>query len=74
MTTERFWNCVTSMAAELDGGPAESEDFLDYLEDELRRHPRQRRDQMRKQLVLIVAQLARLEMRLVESDGSPPAL
>ena len=74
MPTERFWVCITALAAELDGGRKESEEFLDVLESELRRQSQHRRDDIRRQLTSIVAQLARLEMRLVESDGRPQAL
>lgn len=70
MTGDNFWLCLKSVAAELDGGRSESERTLDVLEQQLRLHSRQERHRIREQITLIVSQLSRLEMRLLESDGA----
>ena len=72
MTGENFWWCLMALAAELEGGRDESEEILDGLESGLRRQARHDRERMRERITLIVAQLSRLEMRLLESDGPLP--
>jgi hypothetical protein len=63
------WPLIRELAAELDVSREHSERTLDLLEKELRYLTREGRDDVRRQVVLIVASLARLEMRLVASDG-----
>ena len=73
MSGENFWRCLIAVAAELEGGREESEEILNLLENGLRKQPRYERDQMRRRITLIVAQLARLEMRLLDAEGPLPA-
>jgi hypothetical protein len=63
------WPLIKQLAAELDGNREHSEQTLDQLESELRGVTRNARDEIRRQMVQIVASLSRLEMRLVASDG-----
>jgi len=63
------WPVVKELAAELDGNRERSEQTLNQLEAELRSLPRNARDEIRRQMVQIVASLSRLEVRLVASDG-----
>ena len=63
------WPLVKELAAELDGNREQSEQTPNQLVSELRGVPRSSRDELRRQMVQIVASLSRLEMRLVASDG-----
>lgn len=68
-TGETVWHHVLSLSEALDGNREVSERTLERLYDELKAMPREGRDEIRRQMILIVAGLARLEVRLVESDG-----
>jgi hypothetical protein len=63
------WPLIKELAAALDGSREYSEQTLDQLESELHGVPREARDDVRRQMVQVVASLSRLEMRLVDSDG-----
>jgi len=63
------WPLIKELATELDGSRQHSEQVIDQLETELRGVPRSARDEIRRQMVQIVASLSRLEVRLVASDG-----
>jgi len=71
MTDGRFWLCIEGMATTLDGNRnREAEERqLDELERDLRGMRQLERDEMRRRMILIVAQLSRLEVRLIETDG-----
>ena len=70
MTAGRnVWPLIKELATELDGSRQHSEQVIDQLETELRGVPRSARDEIRRQMVQIVASLSRLEVRLVASDG-----
>ena len=69
MHTEHIWPCVETLADTLDGGRDESELVLDQLERELKEQPLTERDENRRRMTVIVAQLARLEMRMIQIDG-----
>jgi hypothetical protein len=68
MTTNNFWLTVEATAAYLDQGPR-SEDTLNQLESDFMRFTAAQRADYRRRMVLIVAALARLEVRLMDSDG-----
>lgn len=63
------WPLIKELATELDGSRQHAEQTIDQLEKELRGVPRSARDEIRRQMVQIVASLSRLEVRLVASDG-----
>jgi hypothetical protein len=66
---ESVWHHVSTLSETLDGDREISEQTLERLFEELKSMPRDGRDEVRRQMILIVAGLARLEVRLVESDG-----
>jgi len=68
-TGETVWHHVDSLSEMLDGNREISERTLDRLHAHLMSLPRDGRDELRRQMILIVAGLARLEVRLIESDG-----
>jgi hypothetical protein len=68
-TGETVWKHVNGLSEALDGSREGSERTLDELHARLRSLTVARRDEVRRQMILIVAGLARLEVRLVESDG-----
>jgi hypothetical protein len=64
-----LWPLVKELATALDGDREHSEETISRLESELRGVPRVARDEIRRQIVQIIAGLSRLEVRLVASDG-----
>ena len=68
-TGEPVWHHVQLLSEALDGNRDVSERTLECLFAELKAIPRSDRDEIRRQMILIVAGLARLEVRLTESDG-----
>jgi hypothetical protein len=66
---ESVWQHVLQLSDALDGDRDVSERTLNQLFAELKTLPRNNRDEIRRQMILIVAGLARLEVRLTESDG-----
>jgi hypothetical protein len=73
MPNQNFWLSVTAMAAFLDGNWDLGEVTLDRLHDDLKRRSPEDRMERRREITLIVSQLSRLEMRMVEEgkDESP---
>jgi hypothetical protein len=69
MSSDNFWLSITALAAAIDGNPAISEESLDQMERDLRLLDKKARDEMRRCMTVIVAQLARLEVRMMETDG-----
>lgn len=69
MSDQNFWLCIDTLAVLLDGSRAESESTLDRLEADIKRLPTMDRAEIRRKLIVIVAQAARLEMRLADLDG-----
>lgn len=63
------WPIISELATALDGDRETSERTLDRLSAELRTIPRDARDETRRQMILIVAALSRLEVRMIDSDG-----
>lgn len=68
-TGDSVWRHVLNLSEVLDGNREKSEQTLEQLFAELKGMPRGNRDEVRRQMILIVAGLARLEVRLTESDG-----
>ena len=68
-TDAEIWELIERLASALDGSRDVSEETLDKLEAELRSIRRANRDEIRRQMILIVASLSRLEVRLIDSDG-----
>ena len=69
MPSDHFWICVDSLATEIDGSPVQSEEALDQIERKLTALSKAERDKRRRQMTIIVAQLARIEVRMMEADG-----
>jgi hypothetical protein len=69
MVIESFWLSVRATAAFLDGSRADSEQTLDHIQEDLMKHPAAERSSLRRAIILIIAQLSRLEVRLSEQDG-----
>lgn len=67
--SEPVWHHVFQLSESLDGDREVSEQMLNRLERQLNAMPRNERDEVRRQMILIVAGLSRLEVRLIESDG-----
>jgi hypothetical protein len=63
------WPLVGELSEALDGNRESSEETLDQLEAALHALPRDARDEIRRQMIQVVAALSRLEVRLIDSDG-----
>ena len=63
------WPMIEQLAHALDGSREISERALDNLEGELKGMPRPVRDDLRRNMILVVAGLSRLEVRFMDSDG-----
>ena len=68
MALNNFWLSVEAMAAYLDQGPR-SEETLNHLEGHCLKLTPTERAEYRRRMIMIVAALARLEVRLLDSDG-----
>ncbi len=68
-TGETFWDSVKNLSDALDGYREKSERTIDELQATLKALPLDDRNEIRRQMILIVAGLSRLEVRLVDSDG-----
>jgi hypothetical protein len=68
-TGKSVWHHVLQLSEALDGNREISERTLDQLFAELKSMSQSGRDEVRRQMILVVAGLARLEVRLIESDG-----
>jgi hypothetical protein len=69
---DHVWPMITDLSIALDGDRELSEKKLDVLQGELRLIPRAARDDLRRQMIQIVAALSRLEVRLIDADGPLP--
>ena len=63
------WPIIKKLAAALNGNREHSAQTLNQLESELRGVPRSSRDEIRRQMVQVVASLSPLKMRMAASDG-----
>jgi hypothetical protein len=66
MTRENFWSSIKSVAAFLDGDRSSGEETLDILEKELRIVGTDTRKVRSDEMTVIIAQLSRLKMRIME--------
>jgi cold shock CspA family protein len=64
-----FWLCIAALAATIDGNPMQCEEALDRMERDLKQATNDKRNEMRDRMSVIVAQLARLELRMREAYG-----
>jgi hypothetical protein len=73
MSNQNFWLSVRAMAAYLDGNWTLGEETLDRLHADMKTLSPEERIEYRREITLIVSQLSRLEMRMVEDGkaGSP---
>lgn len=69
MKSSMIWDWIERLAADLDGDRQASEQAIDQLEQELRALSKQRRAEVRRMMIVIVAALSRLEVRTMEWDG-----
>jgi len=69
---ENVWPLLAEIATALDGDRESSERTLDQLEEELQAIPRDARDEIRRQMIQVVAALSRLEVRLIDVFGHLP--
>jgi hypothetical protein len=70
VSDQNFWSCIEGLSTTLDGGREAAERHLDSLERDLMAMSPNERNQMRRRMIMIVAQLSRLEVRVSESQGS----
>jgi hypothetical protein len=70
MPNQNFWPCVKAMAAFLDGARDLEELTLDELRNELMQLKSAERMERRREIMLIIAQLSRLEIRMTEEAPS----
>ena len=66
---ENVWPIVSELATILDGSRESSELKLDQRQQELQAMNRKVRDDLRRQMIQIVAALSRLEVRMIDVDG-----
>ena len=64
-----FMQCVQALAAQIDGARDVSESQINRLEQYLMDFPIPERNELRRQMILIVAGLSRLEVRMTAADG-----
>ena len=69
MPGQNLWPSITAIDALLDRDRVASEEAVDQMETELRKFNKNQRDEMRHRISVIVAQLARVELRMVEAYG-----
>jgi hypothetical protein len=69
MAGDHLWLATTALASAIDSNPVHAEEVLSRMERELNVFPKDKRDEMRRFMTSIVAQLARLEVRMMETDG-----
>jgi hypothetical protein len=69
MSIDHFWMRIKSLAASIDGNPIKSEEALEEMERNLMQLTKAERDEIRRSMTVIVAQLARVEVRMMQTDG-----
>jgi hypothetical protein len=74
MPADHFWQRVKPLAAAIDGNPVASEEAVDRIERELMQMTKADRDVIRHSMTVIVAQLARIEVRMMDTDGQAIAV
>ena len=66
MMSEFFWPNLKALAAFLDGDRGDSERTLEHLEDELLELTEYERKDACDEMTVIIAQLSRLKMRMLD--------
>jgi hypothetical protein len=66
---KNIWAEVDALAESLDCGRDQAEITLDKLEVDLLTFPSRERNEVRRKMIFIIAQLSRLEVRLMTSTG-----
>jgi hypothetical protein len=66
---KNIWSEVDALAESLDCGRDQAETTLDKLEVDLLTFPSRERNEVRRKMIFIIAQLSRLEVRLMTSTG-----
>lgn len=69
MVGDSFWRCLDSVAAVLESDRDASDVTMRQLEADLQALSIQQRDEMRRRMTLVAAELCRLELRMKELDG-----
>jgi len=69
MDNDNFWSVLENLVRILAGSREESEITLDKLEINARVLPKNKRDEVRNDLMAVIGQLARLATRLNEMDS-----
>ena len=64
-----IWPLIHQLSDALDGDRARSERVLNELQERLKAMPEEFRDLVRRQMILIVASLSRLEVRMINAHG-----
>jgi hypothetical protein len=68
-TYKQLWLCMDALAAALECDHGNPEQTLDQMEKEILRLPTAERDSVRRKMICIVAQLSRLEVRMMTQHG-----
>jgi hypothetical protein len=68
MPNDSFWTCVKALASSLDGDRDGSEQTLNHLEEDLKQFSPQNRADVQHEMTTIIAQLSRLQVRLMTED------
>ncbi len=71
MPTDKFENfalCLKAISAFLDGNPEAAEQNLEFVRANVAKMPARERGEFRREIVWIISQLSRLELRLAEDD------
>lgn len=67
-----LWLCLDALSAALRCGESGAEEVLDHLETELTDLGIQDRDNIRGKIICVVAELSRLEVRMMTRHGPLP--
>ena len=66
---KNFWLCMEALAAGLACDESHAEPTLNQMDHELQKMSGKERDAVRRRMICIVAQLSRLEIRMMTSHG-----
>jgi hypothetical protein len=66
---KNLWLCMDALAAALECDHGDAEKTLDQLEAELEHLSEAERGNVRRKMICIVAQLSRLEVRMMATHG-----
>ena len=69
LTFQNLWLCMDALAAALACDQCNAEEVLDAIEAQVRGMDAHGRSGVRRKMICIVAQLSRLEVRMMTSDG-----